>query len=70
MHISLVFSCRVTYHELSDNSEWNYHARIATRSNTCYVETLHLGVECCGDDDNAEIVAGILLLCTKDLKGA
>ena len=41
----------------------NYHAGIATRSSNHNVETLHLGVKCCGDDDNAEIVARILLLC-------
>ena len=26
------------------------------------LETLHLGVQCCEDDDTAEVVAGILLL--------
>ena len=53
----------ISTNELPDHSELNYHAGIATRSNSHNVETLHLGVQCCSDDDNADIVNGILLLC-------
>ena len=59
----------ISAYKLPDHSELNYHTGTATRSNCGYLDALHLylGVQCCGDDDNAEIVAGILLCACKYL---